>query len=134
MDTSTPSPSRLVHVVAFRPLPECEGGVGGFDWYITAAEADARFAEVKTLEEHTMDELFRFDVAVEATEPDEITEEIDGQMDELCDETPDAQTFRPAIVKRARLAECLIAFNAAGGRGVELADEIDRLREELGED
>lgn len=34
--------------------------------------------------------------------------------------------------KLERLARLEAAFEAAGGRGIELADEIDELREELG--
>lgn len=40
----------------------------------------------------------------------------------------------PDSVKRQRLAELEAEFEAAGGRGVELADEIDALRSELSED
>lgn len=81
---------RTVHVVAFRPLPECEGGVGGFDWFPTAAEADARLAEVKGLPEHAEDEVRRFPVEVTATKRDAITAEIDGQLDALMDEAAKA--------------------------------------------
>lgn len=36
--------------------------------------------------------------------------------------------------KRAELADLVAEFEAAGGRGVELAEAIDALRSELGED
>jgi hypothetical protein len=43
-------------------------------------------------------------------------------------------TQNSEAVKRAELAELLAEFDAAGGRGVELAEAIDALRTELGED
>lgn len=64
----------------------------GFDWYRRPGDADTAYKE----EEDNADELaeegwsaYRFDVAVSAKLSDEqITEFIDGQLDELCQKAP----------------------------------------------
>lgn len=52
--------------------------------------------------------------------------EVDAErVDQAFDEMPENYTPTAA---RKRLTECQAAFNEAGGRGVDLAEEIDNLR------
>jgi len=78
---------KTVHVVAW----EYDTG-GGFDWYHTAVGADEAFEEEKSNAEDLKKEnwtAFRFDVVVSnALTSDEITSEIDGDIESLCDNAP----------------------------------------------
>lgn len=74
-----------VYVVAWR-----SDGSGGFDWYHDAAAADRAFDEEKkhadefngTGENWT---AYRIDVEVGASKPKDITNEIDAELDNLCE-------------------------------------------------
>ena len=70
----------LVHVHAYEDAPGSEAGAGGFDWFRDAADADKAFAE-SGREAH--EAHFRFDVDVDATTDEGITEEIDASLAEL---------------------------------------------------
>ncbi|MCF6944236.1 hypothetical protein, partial [Klebsiella pneumoniae] len=71
----------LVHVHAYEHAPGGGSGSGGFDWYRTAAEADAAYERAGSASENAD---FRFDVEVESTEDGDVTDEIDAQLDDLC--------------------------------------------------
>ena len=70
----------IVHVHAYETAPGGDAGSGGFDWYHGAEQADRAFAEAGRGPEEAH---FRFDVEVEATDADGITDEIDAQLPEL---------------------------------------------------
>ena len=74
----------VVHVVAFEPRADKNrAGVGGFDWYRSAEDADAEYKTAlgdQQQQEHDSHSWFRFDALVSSEEA--ATDEIDEQWDQ----------------------------------------------------
>lgn len=83
---------KTVYVVAW----DCESS-GGFDWYFKPEDADKAFEEEKkNADEFKANQwtAYRFDYEAKAEDNDEITQEIDNDLIELCDAAPIKYGYR----------------------------------------